>query len=82
MLSLRPERVQINPPEGSVANTLSGRIEELIYVGDHIRARMSIAGSTDFIVKLPNKIDARSLAIGDKVIVGWKAEDCRALDTM
>jgi putative spermidine/putrescine transport system ATP-binding protein len=82
MLSLRPERVQINPPEGSVANALSGRIEELIYVGDHIRARMAIAGSTDFIVKVPNKLGVPSLAMGDRVIVGWTTEDCRALDPM
>jgi putative spermidine/putrescine transport system ATP-binding protein len=65
-----------------VANALSGRIEELIYVGDHIRARMAIAGSTDFIVKVPNKLDAPPLAMGDEVIVGWTAEDCRALDPM
>jgi putative spermidine/putrescine transport system ATP-binding protein len=82
MLSLRPERVQINPPAGSVANALSGRIEELIYVGDHIRARMMIAGSSDFIVKVPNKLGVPSLAMGDNVIVGWTTEDCRALDPM
>jgi putative spermidine/putrescine transport system ATP-binding protein len=82
MLSLRPERVLINPPEGSVANALSGRIEELIYVGDHIRARMAIAGSTDFIVKVPNKLGVPSLAMSDNVIVGWTTEDCRALDPM
>jgi putative spermidine/putrescine transport system ATP-binding protein len=82
MLSLRPERVLINPPAGSVSNALSGRIEELIYVGDHIRVRMAIAGSADFIVKVPNKLDAPPLALGDEVTVGWTAEDCRALDPM
>ena len=32
-LSLRPERVEINPDEGSTPNRVEGRIEELIYLG-------------------------------------------------
>ena len=34
---------------------LDGRIAELIYLGDHIRARLEVAGHDDFIVKVPNK---------------------------
>ena len=58
---------------------IEGTIEELIYLGDHIRTRLSVCGHDDFIVKVPNKGDA-ALAKGSVVKVGWKADDCRALD--
>ena len=79
-LSLRPERVEIEPAEGAVANRLEGRILELIYLGDHIRTRMNVAGNDDFIVKVPNHAGHVPLAEGSTVTVGWKAEDCKALD--
>ena len=81
-LSLRPERVEIEPAKGSVPNILTGEILELIYLGDHIRTRMNVAGNTDFIVKVPNSAGHKPLVEGAKVNVGWKAEDCRALDPL
>jgi putative spermidine/putrescine transport system ATP-binding protein len=80
LLSLRPERVEINPEEGKLANIFEGRIEELIYLGDHLRTRLSVAGHPDFIVKIPNKSGLEGLATGAKVRIGWSETDCRALD--
>ncbi|MCH9019420.1 MAG: ABC transporter ATP-binding protein [Proteobacteria bacterium] len=80
MLSLRPERVQINPPDGQFPNVFEGRVEELIYLGDHIRTRVSVCGDDDFIVKVPNASGHAALRKGDDVKVGWAIEDCRALD--
>lgn len=79
-LSLRPERVTVNPPEGSVPNVFEGTVEELIYLGDHIRARVNVCGHDDFIVKVPNASGHASLKENTKVKVGWEFEDCRALD--
>ncbi|MCK5621028.1 MAG: ABC transporter ATP-binding protein [Alphaproteobacteria bacterium] len=79
-LSLRPERVTINPPEGSVPNVFEGTVEELIYLGDHIRARVNVCGHDDFIVKVPNASGHAALKEKTKVKVGWEFEDCRALD--
>ncbi|MEM1039334.1 MAG: ABC transporter ATP-binding protein [Pseudomonadota bacterium] len=81
-LSLRPERVEITPKTGSVPNILEGEIRELIYLGDHIRTRMSVAGNEEFIVKVPNSAGHKPLAEGAKVKVGWKAQDCKALDAL
>jgi len=78
-LSIRPERVSLNPGESS-ANIFEGRVEELIYLGDHIRTRMRVCGDSEFIVKIPNSTDHGQLHEGDTVTVGWKTEDCRALD--
>jgi len=79
-LSLRPERVTVNPEAGSLANIFSGVAEELIYLGDHIRTRFTVLGHDDFIVKIPNSAAHAHLKEGDTVNIGWNAEDCRALD--
>ena len=79
-LSLRPERVIVNPPEGSVENVFEGRVEELIYLGDHIRTRVSICGNDDFIVKVPNSQGHLIVKKGEQVRLGWSSNDCHALD--
>jgi putative spermidine/putrescine transport system ATP-binding protein len=79
-LSLRPERVTVNPEAGSLPNIFSGIAEELIYLGDHIRTRFTVLGHDDFIVKIPNSAAHAHLKEGDTVNIGWNAEDCRALD--
>ncbi|MEX2649476.1 MAG: ABC transporter ATP-binding protein [Alphaproteobacteria bacterium] len=80
LLSLRPERVKINPPEGSMPNVFPARVEELIYLGDHIRTRVSVCGHNDFVVKVPNAEGRAPYAPGAQIAIGWRAEDCRALD--
>jgi putative spermidine/putrescine transport system ATP-binding protein len=79
-LSLRPERVTVNPEAGTLPNIFSGVAEELIYLGDHIRTRFTVLGHDDFIVKIPNSAVHAHLKEGDTVNIGWNAEDCRALD--
>jgi putative spermidine/putrescine transport system ATP-binding protein len=79
-ISLRPERVMINPPSGSCCNQFNARVEELIYLGDHTRVRIDVCGHPDFVVKVPNGEGVPKLSPGDQIPVGWKKEDCRALD--
>lgn len=79
-LSLRPERVVVNPPDNSCPNVFDAQVEELIYLGDHMRTRVSVCGHDDFIVKVPNSAGHVHLQPGETVKVGWQAEDCRALD--
>lgn len=77
MLSIRPERVFIGD-EGS--NKTTGVVKELIYLGDHIRCRMDVAGNDEFIVKVPNSSGHKHLSVGETATVSWQTEDCRALD--
>jgi putative spermidine/putrescine transport system ATP-binding protein len=79
-LSLRPERVRLDPDRSACINVFSGILRELIYLGDHTRCRLSVCGQDDFIVKLPNAERVPQLAPGAQVTVGWRREDCRALD--
>jgi putative spermidine/putrescine transport system ATP-binding protein len=80
-ISLRPERVKINPEPGSMPNMFDAIVRELIYLGDHIRTRVAVCGHDDFVIKIPNSSDHASLNEGDTIHVGWTVEDCRALDS-
>ena len=80
MLSLRPERVFINPAEGQCPNVFEATVKEQIYLGDHIRTRVDVVGHDDFIVKIPNASGHAALKVGEVVPIGWMIEDCRALD--
>ena len=80
MLSLRPERVALNPADGECDTKVFGKVEELIYLGDHIRTRISVCGCDDFIVKVPNASKPSGLNPGHEIPLGWHKEDCRALD--
>jgi len=78
-LSLRPERVLIDPDPDSCPNRFAAEIRELIYHGDHTRLRVRALGSEDFIIKLPNARGGAPLEVGAAITVGWRVEDCRAL---
>ena len=84
LLSLRPERVHIvtQDVDGRIDNKIKARVEELIYLGDHIRTRMSVAGNDEFIVKVPNSAKRQTLRPGNDVEIGWRSADCRALDAV
>jgi putative spermidine/putrescine transport system ATP-binding protein len=79
-LSLRPERVVVNPEPGRCPNVFQATVEELIYLGDHMRSRVTLLGHDDFVIKVPNSTGHQHLKEGEQVSVGWHAEDCRALD--
>ncbi|MGB0504687.1 MAG: ABC transporter ATP-binding protein [Pikeienuella sp.] len=77
MLSIRPERVFIGD-QGE--NRFDAQVLELIYLGDHIRCRLNVAGNDEFIVKVPNAAGHKHLVVGEATMVSWMTEDCRALD--
>ena len=74
-----PTEVELEPGQ-DCPNVLDGRIDELIYLGDHIRVRLTVADNDEFIVKVPNASEHPTLERGNAIRVGWQAEDCRALD--
>ncbi|NBD28785.1 MAG: polyamine ABC transporter ATP-binding protein [Alphaproteobacteria bacterium] len=81
LVSIRPERVEIDGSrlqEG--AHTLDAEVLEFIYMGDIFRTRLRVAGKDDFIIKTRNAPDQQRLQPGQKIKIGWLAEDCRALD--
>lgn len=81
-MSLRPERVVAGPSEGSLENVFEGKVRELIYLGDHIRTRVSVCGNDEFIIKVPNSQGHLVVNKGQNVQVGWSSLDCRAMDAL
>ena len=78
-LSVRPERVSINNSQYQEVNNFIGNVKELIYLGDHIRARLNTCGSKDFIVKIPNEGDL-NIKESSKIKISWDPSAIRALD--
>ena len=79
-LSVRPERLQINPDGVDYPNRLTGEVVEVIYFGDHRRVRIALADTDDFTAKVAISPSSRDLQPGEAVEVGWAPQHCRALD--
>ena len=60
-LSVRPERVHFGD---GCANQIEAYVKELIFLGDHIRAHLSMDGGCELTVKVPNCGEAVPLTAG------------------
>ena len=81
LVSIRPERVEFNKDRlHADAHTLKAEVLEFIYMGDIYRTRLRVAGNDNFIVKTRNAPDQRRLKPGEILDIGWRPQDCRALD--
>jgi putative spermidine/putrescine transport system ATP-binding protein len=78
-VSLRPERAIIDPEE-KMDNKFKGKIEEVIYHGDHTRLRLDLLGNNEFILKVPNSSARMDIELGNEINIGWNSYDARALD--
>ena len=67
-VSLRPERAIIDPEE-KMDNKHKGKIEEIIYHGDHARVRLNLLGNKEFILKVPNSSARMDIKPGNEINV-------------
>lgn len=79
-LSIRPERVVIEPKADSLSNIFDAKIKDIVFLGDNLRLKLSVCGDDNFIVKIPNTAGHGAVLEGDSVRVGWAALDCRTLE--
>jgi len=79
IVSLRPERAIIDPEE-KMDNKFKGKIEEVIYHGDHTRVRLNLLENKEFILKVPNSSARMDIKLGNEIKIGWNSFDARALD--
>ena len=77
-MSLRPERVIIDP-KNKMDNQHKGKIEEVIYHGDHTRVRLNLLGNKDFILKVPNSSANMDIKLGNQINVSWNSFDARCI---
>ncbi len=75
-ISIRPEKILLLDGESSRDNTYAGRVEEIIYVGEITKLKVSFGeGREAVILKLHNRKGTPRLARGSPVRVGWDRDD-------
>ena len=80
LVAIRPERVNIAPLSMHYSNEFDALVEDISFLGDHLRVRLEVCGNADFIAKIPNIVGHGGILPGDTVRIGWGTLDCRALD--
>lgn len=80
VLSVRPECVQLNAQSLGCANRLGGYVKEIIYLGDHLRVRVELAGRKELVIKAPAAQHKHRFDMGDAIHVGINPEQLLALD--
>jgi ABC-type Fe3+/spermidine/putrescine transport system ATPase subunit len=75
-ISIRPEKILLLNEESSRDNTFAGEVEEIIYVGEITKLKVSFHGKTEgVILKLHNRKGAPKLLKGSNVKFGWDRDD-------
>jgi putative spermidine/putrescine transport system ATP-binding protein len=80
-VSVRPERIAVLSDGASMPNEIGATVRSVIYVGDHLRLVSDVPGIGPIVVKLPNGSGLPMLTPGAEVRLGWRTEDCLALDS-
>lgn len=80
VLSVRPECVQLNVQSLGCTNRLGGYVKDIIYLGDHLRVSVELAGRKEITVKAPASQHRSRFEKGDAIHVGVNPEHLLALD--
>ena len=78
-LAIRPERVALTPSPGEYTNEFETEVQDMVFLGDHLRLRVNLHGFGDFVLKIPNVVGHGAVLEGDRARIGWTPTDCRAL---
>ena len=80
---IRPEKIQILCNEtdapGDIINRFTGRIEEIVYVGEARIYRISLAAGVIVEVKVQSGPDVKNYRIGGDIQIGWRTRHGLAL---
>ena len=77
MLSIRPEHLVLAPSAHTYANTLTARVEDIVFQGDASRIRLSVPNGRDLVAKASPRV-SDTCTRGASLAVAWRREDCRA----
>ena len=78
-LAIRPERVALDPEPGRYGNEFEAHVDDIAFLGDQLRVRLTVCGSTDFVIKIANTVGHGAVLENDRVRIGFTPLDCRAL---
>ena len=82
-IAIRPEKIQILTDEsnalGDIFNRFSGKIEEIVYVGEARIYRISLASGAIVDVKVQSGPNSKNYKIGGDITIGWRTHHGLAL---
>jgi putative spermidine/putrescine transport system ATP-binding protein len=79
IVSVRPERIEVAPAgQGLSEGALPARVVEAIYLGDHLRLRLSLSDGAELTVKRPAASGLAGLAPGSDAVIAWQVQHARA----
>ena len=78
-VAIRPERIGLASKPNQYSNQFKATVNDIVFMGDHLRINVDTCGVRNFIVKIPNLAGHGAVLPGDEIEVGWAALDCRAL---
>ncbi len=79
-LSVRPERLVVNPGDDVAPNRFRAKVSEMNFRGDHTLVHLLLPSGTRLEAKVPNAQAEVGFGPDGDVEVGWHARHCRALD--
>jgi len=74
-LSVRPEKILLNKGERIFDNSIEGKIEEIVYLGETIKYIVKIGEDTLLIVKQQNRQDIPIYKKNEMVRISWNIQD-------
>ncbi|MBX9749185.1 MAG: ABC transporter ATP-binding protein [Roseococcus sp.] len=76
-IAVRPERIRLGADAHAADNRVTGRLTDLIFVGDRLRGHCALPRGRELVFKRPN--DGGALPErGDMLELGWARSDARA----
>ncbi|MDR3434153.1 MAG: ABC transporter ATP-binding protein [Rouxiella aceris] len=81
MLCIRPEHISVNNPSAG-SQQVKAKIQQFIYLGDHVRMLTEVAGQGNFMVKMPASQVHADWTPGSDVMLSWQAKNLKALDVV
>ena len=82
-VAVRPEKIQVLAGEqdgpNEIVNRFTGRIEEIVYLGEAKIYRVGLAPDVIIEAKVQSGPGAQKYDVGDKIVVGWQTRHGLAL---
>ena len=76
---VRPESVVEVTESNGLPNVFEGEIEEIIYLGEHVKYQIRLGNSTRIMAKWLLNADSNLYKAGERVRIGWEANDMLAV---
>jgi ABC-type Fe3+/spermidine/putrescine transport system ATPase subunit len=80
MLAIRPEKLRQAADADHLANRVSVRVTEVVYLGDQLRALIDFGNKQIAMVKMPASLPIPP-KVGDAMTVGWAPADANLFAT-